>query len=387
MSESKTPQNQWQAYPLAEVLDLIGGGTPKTTVAEYWNGDIPWLSVTDFNTNRKFVSDSEKKITEEGLRNSSTKILEKGDIIISARGTVGVVATIGSPMAFNQSCYGIKAKADLTINDFVYYLLKNTVANFLQKSHGGVFDTITQNTFKEIEIDLPPLSEQKAIAEVLSSLDDKIDLLHRQNETLEDMAQTLFRKRFVENADDTWEEKPLDEIVIFLKGKKPKEVSELRKSSFLPQILIETFNNGKTLFADSSDMVIANKDDVLMVMDGASSGRVNVGIEGVIGSTIGLFRPKEDFRYPLYLYHFLKFYEKHIKDNTTGSAIPHADKRIILNLRVSFKSFNKLQDFENFANDTHKKIFSSQSQIRTLEKLRDTLLPKLMSGKVRVKFN
>lgn len=90
--------------------------------------------------------------------------------------------------------------------------------NFLQKSHGGVFDTITQNTFKDIKIELPPLPEQEAIAEVLSSIDDKIDLLYRQNKTLEDMAQTLFRKWFVEEAKDEWKEKPLDEIANYLNG-------------------------------------------------------------------------------------------------------------------------------------------------------------------------
>lgn len=94
-------------------------------------------------------------------------------------------------MTFNQSCYGIKAKPGISINEYVYYLLKDTVSSLIQIAHGGVFDTITRDTFKEIDILLPPLPEQRAIASVLSSLDDKIDLLHRQNKTLEAMAETL----------------------------------------------------------------------------------------------------------------------------------------------------------------------------------------------------
>ncbi|MBN2509451.1 MAG: restriction endonuclease subunit S, partial [Spirochaetales bacterium] len=181
-------------------MELIGGGTPKTSNSEYWNGNIPWLSVVDFNTGRKHVYTTEKSITEKGLYNSSTKILNEGDIIISARGTVGVLAALKKPMAFNQSCYGIRAIPEKSDSDFIYYLTKHSINQLQQIAHGGVFDTITRDTFNAIDILLPPLPEQKAIASVLSSLDDKIDLLHRQNATLEAMAETLFRQWFVEEA-------------------------------------------------------------------------------------------------------------------------------------------------------------------------------------------
>jgi type I restriction enzyme, S subunit len=122
--------SEWKEIPLIDVIDLVGGGTPKTSVPDYWNGEIPWLSVADFNNGRKYVTETEKCITNLGLKNSSTRILQKGDIIISARGTVGVVSMLGREMAFNQSCYGIRAKTGLSINDFIYYFLKHAVNNF-----------------------------------------------------------------------------------------------------------------------------------------------------------------------------------------------------------------------------------------------------------------
>ena len=73
--------SEWKEYKFSDVIELIGGGTPKTSILEYWNGDIPWLSVVDFNTGKKYVSDTEKKISKEGLNNSSTKLLNKGEII------------------------------------------------------------------------------------------------------------------------------------------------------------------------------------------------------------------------------------------------------------------------------------------------------------------
>ena len=103
-------------YKLSEVMDVIGGGTPKTSKPEYWNGDIPWLSVKDFNNDYRYVYRTEKSITKEGLENSTTKLLDKGDMIISARGTVGEVASVPYPMAFNQSCYGLRAKSDIRRN-------------------------------------------------------------------------------------------------------------------------------------------------------------------------------------------------------------------------------------------------------------------------------
>ena len=204
--------SDWKEYRLSEIMELIGGGTPKTTITEYWGGNIPWLSVTDFNTGKKYCFDAEKKITERGLSKSSTKILKKGQIIISARGTVGVLSVLGRDMAFNQSCYGIDAKKSLTNNDFLYYLLKDNIASFHSASYGAVFDTITKETFSQIAVSFPPLPEPRAIASILSSLDDKIDLLHRQNRTLEAMAETLFRLWFVEEADEGWGEKPLSSI-------------------------------------------------------------------------------------------------------------------------------------------------------------------------------
>ena len=104
---------EWLKTSLVDIVELIGGGTPKTSKAEYWGGNINWLSVKDFNNENRYVYSTEKTITEEGLNISSIKLLRKDDIIISARGTVGELAMIPFPMAFNQSCYGIRAKDDI----------------------------------------------------------------------------------------------------------------------------------------------------------------------------------------------------------------------------------------------------------------------------------
>ncbi|MBU3924480.1 restriction endonuclease subunit S, partial [Patescibacteria group bacterium] len=196
-TEIGTIPEEWEVFSLTEIADVIGGGTPKTRESSYWNGNIPWLSVVDFNNDSRKVYTTEKFITDEGLKNSSTKVLKKGALVISARGTVGALTQLGVDMAFNQSCYGLVAKS--ISGDLLYYLVKNVVADIQKRTHGSVFDTITRETLDGIKLGLPAnISEQKQIAEILSSLDDKIELNRQINANLEKIASSLFKHWFVD---------------------------------------------------------------------------------------------------------------------------------------------------------------------------------------------
>jgi len=386
--------SEWRETNVSEIIELIGGGTPKTKMPEYWGGDIPWLSVVDFNTGNKFVFDTEKKITQAGLKHSSTKLLEAGDIIISARGTVGVVAMLGKQMAFNQSCYGVKAIDQKSTNNYVYYLLKDAVSNFLQIAHGGVFDTITRDTFKEIDISLPPLPEQKAIAEVLSSLDDKIDLLHRQNKTLEQMAETLFRQWFVEEAGEDWEEKPLNYFGDVICGKTPSKKKPEYHDGEIPFIKIPDmhgntfiFNTADTLTDEGSN---SQKNKLLppksiCVSCIATVGLVSMNIvESQTNQQINSIIPKEDkYRYFLYLYMKSSYNLLHAMAGG-GTATLNLNTGNFQKINILKPDDNTLNEFNLFVEPQFNKIFANQQQINTLESLRDTLLPKLMSGEVRV---
>lgn len=198
MEDTNKVSREWKEVRLGDIINIIGGGTPKTKIKEYWNGNIPWLSVKDFGGDNKKVWDTEKSISKLGLEKSSTKLLNKGDLIISARGTVGELAQLGKPMAFNQSCYGLRAKEDSTTNNFMYYALKNILRDIKNATHGSVFDTITKNTFDKLTINLPSLDKQNKISKILNDLDDKIELNNQMNKTLEEMAQTIFKEWFVE---------------------------------------------------------------------------------------------------------------------------------------------------------------------------------------------
>lgn len=169
---------------LSNIIDIIGGGTPNTNISEYWDGEIQWISVKDFNDDNRYVYLTEKSITHEGLNNSTTKMLEHDDIIISARGTVGKLAMIPFPMAFNQSCYGIRGNKDIIIQPYLYYLLKDSIQLLKSQTHGSVFDTITRDTFTNIKVRLPSIKDQQMISNILIVLDDMIAVNKKINHHL-----------------------------------------------------------------------------------------------------------------------------------------------------------------------------------------------------------
>jgi type I restriction enzyme S subunit len=145
----------WEVTQFADTIEIVGGGTPKTSVKEYWDGDIPWFSVVDAPTGSEvWVVDTEKKVTRAGIENSSTRVLPVGTTIISARGTVGRIALVGVPMAMNQSCYGLRSRTGAQ-GFFTYFSTRELVARLQQHAHGSVFDTITRDTLARVSVVVP----------------------------------------------------------------------------------------------------------------------------------------------------------------------------------------------------------------------------------------
>lgn len=379
----------WKEYELGTIIDLIGGGTPKTNISEYWGGNINWLSVVDFNNGKKYVFDTEKKITESGLKNSSTKLLNKNDIIISARGTVGAIAMLGKEMTFNQSCYGVRGKEKYLDQDYLYYLLKDSVNNLLQISHGGVFDTITKETFNNIKILLPQISEQKAISNILSSLDSKIELLNLLNITIEKMMLTLFRHWFEENIKEEWESKSLSSIATFLNGLACQKFPPKNEIDKLPVLKIKELGNG---ISDSSDWATTDVKDEYIVHNGdvifawSASLMVKIWNGGDCILNQHLFKVSSN-EYPKWFYYmwckyhldeFLAIAESH------ATTMGHIKRGDLDEAKVLIPSDEELDAMSEQMEPLIDKIIANNKQITSLTKLRDTLLPKLMSGEIRV---
>ncbi|EDI9208300.1 restriction endonuclease subunit S, partial [Salmonella enterica] len=184
----------WITTSFNDLIELIGGGTPKTSVEEFWNGDIPWFSVVDAPSESDvYVLTTEKKITIEGLNNSSAKLLRKGTTTISARGTVGKCAMVAVPMAMNQSCYGVIGKNNIS-DEYIYFQLKNAVQTLQQMGHGSVFNTITRDTFKNIKVPFCNEELTNSYSLLVKNYFSKILNNNYQNIALTNLRDTLLPK-------------------------------------------------------------------------------------------------------------------------------------------------------------------------------------------------
>jgi len=328
-----------------------------------------------------------------GIIGYHNNYLVKGPgVIIGRKGSVGEVNLSKTDFYPIDTTYYLKLKNDNDIF-FFYYLLKTLRLNEIN-SHSAV-PGLSREDIYSLYIPLPPLPEQKAIAEVLSSIDDKIELLHRQNKTLEKMAMTLFRQWFIEPTRDGlpegWEEKKLKDVYIFEKGIEPGSKNYLETPSVdaIRFIRVGDMLDNKANVYIQKDLVgnsICKFDDLLVSFDG-TVGRVSFGIEGCYSSGIRKIYSEDEIYNKLWLKHQI-FISEEIQDEINmyaeGTTILHASSSIDY-LSFVFPPKEKINEYVKFFDPIYKKILHNKTQIQTLEKLRDILLAKLISGELRVK--
>ena len=411
--------------PLSECIEIIGGGTPKTSKKEYWGGEIPWLSVVDFNNDNRYVSKTEKTITQEGLDNCSSHLLGESDIILSARGTVGALAQLSKPMAFNQSCYGIRAN-NLAINDYVYYMLKHSVSVLKKNSYGSVFDTITRETFSRIEVLLPDLKTQKKISEVLGSIDNKIELngkinqnldwedyfsicrkiieLEEKNQNLEAQAQAIFKSWFVDfepfkngkfvdselgKIPEGWTVKELGEVSKNIREKVASRTNTPVLSAVKEGRLIlseEYFS--KQVYSKSLSKYIVVKENEYAY----NPARVNIGSLGrntmyplgCVSPVYVVFKIDDDYLAFFDLYFKMDSFKKEVKLRASGSVRQTLSYDDFSLIKVIYPPKSVSSAFNKLSMVSFEKITRNNEESRRLSQLRDTLLPKLMSGEIDV---
>lgn len=355
-------------------------------------------------------------VENKNLKGQFKKKFENGDILYSE---IRPQNKRFARIDFDASNYIASTKLMVLRNknreinsDFLYLILKSN--KFIEKlqtiaeSRSGTFPQITFNDLANIEIELPLLETQEKIASILSALDDKIEINNEMNKTLEEMAQTLFKRWFIdfdfpnENGEpyrssggkmvdselgeipEGWEVTILGDLFKFVKGKKPKIVSEsFSEETPLKYLTIKGFNGDENLYASEDKIILIDKKDIVMVMDGASSGDVYIGKSGVLGSTFSKIEKTKEINWS-YIYLILKYYENDIKSHTTGSAIPHTDKGYVEKIRVSLPNLELLNFLSKELSGIIKRKLINQEEIQSLTEIRDILLPKLMNGEIEV---
>ncbi|NLI63633.1 MAG: hypothetical protein GX367_02750 [Bacteroidales bacterium] len=417
---------EWDVKMIQEIGEVVSGGTPKTKEDSYWNGNISWITPKDLSSfTERFIEVGERSITEAGLKNSSAKLLPIGTVLFSSRAPIGYIAIAKKELCTNQGFKNIICDTRYSSNEFLYYMLKDKKNEIESIAGGSTFKEVSGKVVKEFKIPIPPLNEQKAIAHILSTLDDKIEVNNQINKTLENMAQAIFKQWFVDfefpNEDGEPYKSSGGEMVESELGMIPKgwEVVKLEtvcreitrgftskyveKSRF--KNLNQKVNKGEVLekqyykFLREDIEIPQNKfvkkyDILLNSLGQGTLGRLHFFIEDeenvVIDQHITIIRADHETSFDSYLYHLLsssKYTQifDGLVSGSTGMQMLNISK--VRSLTVCMPPVDLQKDFDNRIKTLYKKKEVLLYENEYLKLIRDSLLPKLMSGEIRVPIN
>ena len=374
----------WTECKLRDIADIKMGQSPKSESYNNSGEGLPFLQGSRTFGSRYPLIDT--------YCTDPKRIANKGEILFSVRAPVGDINIAYRKICIGRGLASLNAKNQQNL--FLFYLLHFIKDDIINLGNGTVFESVNKSDLESVSILLPPLPEQRAIASVLSSLDDKIDLLHRENKTLEAMAETLFRQWFIEEAEDDWEGVSLGDSTL----------STIIKSGI-------NFFEGEKFYLETNDV---NNTDIVGGIPVTYADRPSrANMEPVVYSV--WFSKKQGTRKLLMFDEYSKYTNKlilstgftglkttelshyyiwcyvmspqfqKIKDNlVTGSVQPDITNDNVKKIIIPKPDNETLLKFNSVVKEFFYKISLNQVQIRTLTQLRDTLLPKLMSGEVRV---
>ncbi len=413
--------DDWEKLKIKDVCSQIfSGGTPNTNKIEYWNGPYPWLSSGE--TNNRFIRKTKNSITELGVKNSSTRLAKTGSSVIASAGqghTRGQVSYLLIDTYINQSLIALYPKENKLDSKFLFYSLTMKYERLRQISDDhSIRGSLTTKVLGEEFIQLPPIQEQRAIAKILFDLDAKIELNQKVNNSLESIAHAIFKHWFIDFEFPNEEGKPYKssggEMVDSELGKIPKgwQVSTIGKE--LTTVLggtpstknkdywsngnIPWINSGKInefriispsayITAEAlrhSATKLMPKGTTVLAITGATLGKVsrvetemcaNQSVVGILGSEK---LPTE------YTYYWINNNINRLVSNQTGGAQQHINKGNVDEIEILVPDSHVMEDYVKAIKPIFDKISASSFEEHNLSKIRDTVLPKLLSGKIRI---
>ena len=425
--------SEWREYRISEIADIVGGSTPSTSDPSNFNGDIPWMTPKDLSgPHDRYVSRGERNLSRKGLESCSAQLLPRGTVLVTSRAPIGYAAIAKNPITTNQGFRNLVPKPGVD-SEFLYYWVKANVEELRRHASGSTFQELTGTALAQIRIRVPPLPEQHAIAHILGTLDDKIELNRRMSETLEAMARALFKAWFVDfepvraKMEGRWErgqslpglpahlydlfpdrlvESELGEIPEGWRVVELEQVIEinpprvLRRGQCAPYLdmasmptrghvplrVVERpytsgtrFTNGDTLLARITPCLENGK---TAFVDFLAPNEVGWGSTEFI-----VLRPKPPLpaEFGYCLARDPDFREFAIQSMTGTSGRQRVQPEALARYLLVVPSDGVAKAFGALVEPWFRKASASERESRTLAALRDALLPKLIRGEIRVK--
>ena len=385
----------WKKYTLEEVCERIySGGTPSTKHEEYWNGNIKWLSSGE--TYQRFVYDTDRKITQKGIENSSTKLATKGCTVIATAGqgyTRGQASFLMTDTYMNQSVIACKANEDIILPLYLYYNLDSRYEEFRLLSDGtSTRGGLSGWILKRMEIKVPPISLQEKIVDVLYSIDKKIEENNAINNNLEEQAKAIFSNEFLtlETLPDGWNQASLIDIADYLNGLAMQKYRPTADETGIPVLKIKELR--QTCCDDNSELCSPNIKSEYIIQDGdvifswSGSLLVDFWCGGICGLNQHLFKVTSNkynkwFYYAWTKHHLDRFIAVAADKATT---MGHIKRDELAKAKVLIPNEADYQRIGALLQPIYDLIISNRIENKKLSSLRDTLLPKLISGELDV---
>ncbi len=375
---------EWKECTIADIGTVVGGATPSTKKLEnYEGGTIAWITPKDLSTfSGRYIKYGERNITEEGLKSCSTQLLPINTVLFSSRAPIGYVAIAQNEVCTNQ---GFKSVIPNKNTDplFLYYLLKYNKDTIENMGSGTTFKEVSGNTMKAIKIKVPiSLEEQKKISSILGVLDDKIELNTQINNNLQEQAQALYTNMFIQNTSDQWAEGVLSDVAEIIMGQSPK--GDTYNEDGVGTVFFQgrgefgfRFPTRRLFTTDPKRMAQSN--DVLMSVR-APVGDLNVAYEPCcIGRGLGAIRSKDGYQ-SFVLYTILSLREKLDIFNGEGTVFGSINRDALNSMPIVIPTKEEMNRFEEIVSPMDAAIRNNYEEICRLEAIRNSLLPRLMSG-------
>lgn len=395
---------EWKEVRLGDVCSRVcSGGTPKSTNLSYYGGEIPWLNTKEIDFNR--IYSTEKTITDSGLNNSSAKWIAPNTVTVAMYGaTAGKSCIVKVPMTTNQACCNLTINDEVADYEFVYYSLKNDYTTLASLANGGAQQNLNAQIIKDYVLQMPSLNDQCRIASILSSLDRKIELNNKINADLEEMAQAIFKNWFVDfepfkdgkfvdselgMIPEGWKVGTLGDITKN-KSAKVKERNDVKVLSPVTTgelVLSEEYFTKQVFSSSIAKYKIVNKGDFAY-----NPARVNIGslgrnefdFDGCVSPVYVVFSVLDGYENYFDLFRKTDFFKDSVASLAIGGVRQSLSYDDLSSIEVIIPSENAVEEFNNLYNQMKKTIKANKLENSRLSLLRDTLLPRLMSGELEV---
>jgi len=420
MGKKSVNNMTWVKQKLGNITEIVSGGTPSSSNPDFWiGGDVNWATLPDLS--KKYLFNTQRKITKFGLKNSSAKLLPINTIIFSSRATIGEISITKTETTTNQGSKNLICNPEKAVFEFIYYCLKYNVKRIQELASGATYKEINKNDLSNVEIDIPDLSDQKRIAGVLAVYDDLIDNNEKRIRILEEMAQMLYTEWFVKfkfpgcekvkmidsgteygMIPEGWEINKLRDVAGYVRGcsYSSDEIDDFIGEYYI--VNLKSFNRGggfrpdgaKYYTGDVNENQLLSEDDIVVAVTDMTNDRAVIArparipeIRNKMTFSADVVKIISNVLPNSFIYQLLSNYRftETTKNKANGANVLHLRPDSILEYKALIPTKDLMTKFDVLCSKMAHEINKLISQTEISVKTRDILIPQLVTGKRDVK--